>query len=107
MKSGILEDRQGNELRRITPAYKIQTPELQKIADEVLNHLKKAINLASILVSGNDNIDRPKICDTLDDEREMIINRLNEVWEVFGIRTLPVPSEKTDSTDVYEEFGPV
>jgi hypothetical protein len=47
----------------------------------------------------------PLVVAEINEIRDKIIQRLNEVWTALGIHTLPIPSEVTITMNLYDEFG--
>lgn len=65
--------------------------------EEIAARLKKICNLAASLaepgLTGQGNVD---------EERNEIIKKLNEVWITLGIPPMTIPTEIKDSTYVWE-----
>ena len=102
MKTGIIEDRQGSEVGRIIPISKTKDPKLRAAAEEMAARVKKVNNLIMRMQEYDNN--KRDIITEIDRARDGIIGTLNGIWRRFEISTLPIPTEITDSTDVWERF---
>jgi hypothetical protein len=104
LNTGVLEDRHGVELRRIEPITSIKDEKLYFKMQEIATILKRTSNLITIRVMTKDVAKRDDIIKEIDKERDVIIITLNRIWECFGLPKLPIPTEVTDSTNVWEQF---
>jgi hypothetical protein len=98
INTGILTDKMGNTLIEDMPSRgEIRSERLRTTMEEVASSLKKICNLATSSVepglTGVGNID---------EERDEIIKKLNEIWITIGMTPLPIPTEIKDSTYSWE-----
>jgi hypothetical protein len=121
LATGVLNDRTGNELKRIKPILSIRDVKLkallQDVADKV-KHCDVTIDVMSkaqatraqtreIAVMEECNKQIARHLETLNVVRDDIIVSLNKVWKCFGIHTLPIPTEDSTTTQSYGPQHPL
>jgi hypothetical protein len=104
LNDGTVEDTQGIEKYKIPPISAIKDDLLRSELDGAAVRLKKVGNLVTILQQHDDMAKKAKILEEIDSNRDALIRTLNSVWEFFELDQLPIPTEATDATDVYEQF---
>lgn len=106
MNTGEVQDSSGTIRKKIEPITKIRDPKLHLTMQQVENQLKAAWNLIDILKRTATEGGRcDDIIHEIDIKRDAIIVTLNEIWSCFGLHPLPVPTQITESTDVWEIFS--
>jgi len=94
MATGILFDSSGHELIRVQGVYygpsQIRSSSRREVLIEIQGRLQKLIRLSA---TGQQN-------SGLDNERDAIICRLNEVWRSLGIASMKLPTSYTDPGEI-------
>jgi hypothetical protein len=103
INTGEIKDNSGATRKQIEPITRIKDAKLYATMQEVETQLKTTFNLVDILKqTATDDSRRHNLISELDSRRDVIIRTLNGIWSCFGLHPLPVPTEITDSTDVWE-----
>jgi hypothetical protein len=106
LNTGEIDDSSGATRKKIEPISKIRDAKLHATMQEVETQLKATYNLIDILKSvGPDFKRRSDIIREIDIRRDGIIGTLNSIWQCFGLHPLPIPTQITTSTDVWESFS--
>ena len=98
INTGILKDKMGVTLIEDMPTRgEIKSERLRITMEEIAARLKKICNLAA-------NPSEPGLTGrgNIDEERDEIIKKLNEVWITIGISPMTIPTEIKDSTYSWE-----
>ncbi|MEP6950869.1 MAG: toll/interleukin-1 receptor domain-containing protein [Ginsengibacter sp.] len=117
IKTGVVQDNQGTEWKRIRPIAQIRDKVLRSEMNIVAVKLKTASNLIALLIEqdrainanapeqqGEYHTKRTNMLLEIDIQRDLMINMVNRILERFELDQLPVPTEAKDSTNVYEQF---
>jgi hypothetical protein len=106
LNTGEIDDSSGATRKKIDPISKIRDAKLHATMQEVETQLKATYNLIDILKNvGPDFERRSDIIREIDIKRDGIIATLNSIWQCFGLHPLPIPTQITTSTDVWETFS--
>jgi hypothetical protein len=106
INTGEIDDSSGTTRKRIEPITKIRDAKLHATMQEVETQLKATYNLIDILKSAAPDFERRSdIIREIDIKRDRIIATLNVIWQCFGLHPLPIPTQITTSTDVWELFS--
>ena len=104
LNTGIVEDSAGKIQNTIEPITRIRDSKLHARMQHVETQLKATSNLVEVLHTATESSRHIEILSEIDKKRDAIIANLNEIWSCFGLHPLPIPTEITDSTDVWERF---
>jgi TIR domain len=108
INTGVVEDNSGVARNTISPITRIRDAKLYASMQQVATQLKTIDNLIEMLIElrkkAPDSPQLGKIITELDTKRDTVIGALNKIWLCFGLHTLPIPTDITESTDVWEYF---
>jgi TIR domain len=104
INTGDVQDNKGITKRFIKPITDIKDRKLFDRTQQIETQLKTVCNLIEILKTKSRD-EGQSIRAEIDAKRDAIIGGLNAIWSCFGLHTLPIPTEVTDATDVWERFS--
>jgi hypothetical protein len=105
LNTGIIENDGGAVRRNVRNVLLIKDSKLKKMMLTITTEIKRIDNL----------VDKhqpypgafPDVVSEINEIRDTVIRKLNEVWLAFGIHALPLPSEVTTTMDLYGSGGPI
>jgi hypothetical protein len=115
LATGVLNDRDGKELKIIKPILAIRDVKLNTLLQDVAEKVKHCDVTIDVMkeaqvtrtnargtVAEECNNQIARHLETLNVVRDDIIRSLNKVWKCFGIHTLPIPTEDSTTTQSYQ-----
>ncbi len=114
VNTGVVEDNSGVARKTISPITRIRDAKLHASMQQVATQLQTIGNLIEMLIEmrkeapiSPNSPQLVEIITEIDTKRDTVIGTLNEIWRCFGLHPLPIPTNITEATDVWEYFpGP-
>jgi hypothetical protein len=99
LNTGVVENRDGTVRKTIKPMKEIKDKKLFAAMLDLADRLKAIDNLISSHSPYPGKFE--DVVAEIDKNRDSIVRKLNEIWQCFGIHTLPIPTAVTTTADAY------